>query len=69
MTFSSNSVNRKGSALYSSDNSHITFTGNAKVTFINNKVEVRGYYAYAYQGGTIYSEHSYISFEGNSITL
>ena len=68
VTFSNNSVQGHGSALYSSDNCHITFTGNAKVTFINNEVEVRPS-SNTYQGGTIYSEHSYMSFEGNSITL
>ena len=65
--FSNNSVQEHGSTLYSSDNCHITFTGNAKVTFTNNEVKVRVYSLN--EGGTIYSEHSYISFEENSITL
>ena len=64
VTFSNNSVQRMGSSLYSSNNCHITFTGNAKVTFINNKVTTYNWY----KGGTIYLEHSQISFEGNSIT-
>ena len=69
VTFSNNSVQEHGSALYSSDNCHITFTGNAKVTFINNnKVKVRPSNIYVSHGDTIYSEHGYISFEGNSIT-
>ena len=66
VTFSNNSVQGNGSALYSSNNCHITFTGNAKVTFINNEVTAHDHW---YDGGTIHSEHSYISFEGNSITL
>ena len=66
VTFSNNSAHEHGSALYSSNNCHITFTGNAKVTFINNEVKVRPYFSY--HGGTIYSDYSYISFEGNSIT-
>ena len=65
VTFSNNSVQGHGSALYSSNNCHITFTGSAKVTFINN--EVTAYHWY--DGGTIYSKHSFISFEGNSITV
>ena len=65
VTFSNNSVQGNGYSLYSSNNCHITFTGNAKVTFINNKVTAH----YRWHGGTIYSEHSYISYEGNSITL
>ena len=71
VTFSNNSVQQCGSSLYSSDNCHITFTGNAKITFISN--EARGSYWDGRRdhgkGGTIYSEHSYISFKGNSITL
>ena len=67
VTFSNNSVQKRGSSLDSSNNCHITFTGNAKVTFINNEVEVRR--LSTYPGGTVYSEHSYLSFEGNSITL
>ena len=65
VTFSNNSVQEHGSSLYSSNNCYITFTGNTKVTFINNKVTLHHWY----DGGTIYSEHSYISFEGNCITL
>ena len=65
VTFSSNSVQENGSALYSSDNCHITFAGNAKVTFINNNVRANNWL----KVGTIYSEHSHISFEGNSVTL
>ena len=55
VTFSNNSVQEHGSALYSSNNCLITFTGNAKVTFINNEVIAHHWY----DGGTIYSEHSY----------
>ena len=66
VTFSNNSVQKRGSSLDSSNNCHITFTGNAKVTFINN--EVTGHHWW-YDSGTIHSKHSYISFEGNSITL
>ena len=65
VTFNNNSVQEHGSALYSSNNCHITFTGNSKVTFINNEATAIKWG----EGGTIYSEHSYISYEGNSITL
>ena len=65
VTFNNNSVQDCGSALYSSNNCRITFTGKAKVTFINNEATAVKWG----EGGTIYSEHSYISYEGNSITL
>ena len=74
VTFSYNSVKHCGSSISSSDNCYITFTGNSKVIFVNNKVgyDIRLLHYYPgelYNGGTIYSRLSDISFEGNSITL
>ena len=68
VTFGSNSVKCCGSAIYTSDSGHVTFTGNSKVSLTNNEV-YRYYYGIADNGGTIYSKHSHVSFEGNSITL
>ena len=62
VTFSCNSVQADGSAICSS-RGHITFTRKSTVKFINNTVA--GYW----HSGTLYSEYSHISFEGNSITL
>ena len=36
--FNSNSATQYGAAIYSSDNCHVTFTGNSKTTFSNNVV-------------------------------
>ena len=65
VTFSRNSVERHGFAIYSKNNSHITFAENAKVIFINDIRSGRHYY----DNGAIYLKHSHVSFEGNAITL
>ena len=66
--FIGNSASQYGSAIYSTKNSHLIFTGNATVMLSNNRVMSSG--EYIRQGGTIFSEHSsYISFEENSITM
>ena len=69
VTFSGNLVTQNGSAIHSTDNSHLIFTGNATVMFSNNNVaSSKG--VHIRQGGTIFSKHSsYISFEGNSTTM
>ena len=66
MTFSNNSVRIYGSAVYSAVNCKIIITGNSKVAFINNEAFP---YGSGYNGSTIYSKHSHIYFEGNSVTL
>ena len=66
--FSSNSATQHGAAIYSFDNSHITFTGNSKITFSNNFVSSND--IDLQHSGTIYSENNgYISFEDNSVTV
>ena len=66
--FSSNSVTQYGAAIYSSKTSHVKFTGNATVTFINNIVSSN--IMNLRFGGTIFSEsYSHLSFEGHSTTL
>ena len=66
VTFSGNSATQHGSAIYSTDNSHLIFTGNATVMLSNNDV-MSSDGVYVRQGGTIFSEYSsYISFEKNS---
>ena len=68
VTFNSNSVTQYGAAIYSFDNSHVTFTENSKITFINNIVSSND--IDLQHGGIIYSENNgYISFEGNSFTV
>ena len=69
VTFTGNLATQCGSAIYSTDNSHLIFTGNATVMLRNNNV-MSSNSPYIRQGGTIFSEHSsYISFEGNSSTM
>ena len=66
VTFSGNSATQHGSAIYSTDNSYLIFTGNATVMLSNNDV-MSSDGVYVRQGGTIFSEYSsYISFEKNS---
>ena len=68
VTFNSNSVTQYGAAIYSFDNSHVTFTGNSKITFNNNIVSSND--IDLKRGGIIYSENNgYVSFEGNSFTV
>ena len=68
MTFKSNSATQYGAAIYSFDNSHVTFTGNSNVTFSNNVVSPDG--INVQNGGSIFSEkNSSISFEENSFTV
>ena len=65
VTFSSNSAKPYGSAIYSSDNSQVTFTGNASVNFTNNVVSSNNMDLQL--GGTIFSGNiGSISFEENS---
>ena len=64
ITFRDNSATQYGSAIYSIDNSHLIFTGNATVKFSNNNVIIS---TYKRNGGTVFSTYSgYISFEENS---
>ena len=68
VTFSSNSATQYGAAIYSFDNSHVTFTENSKITFNNNIVSSND--IDLQRSGTIYSENNgYISFEDNSVTV
>ena len=68
VTFSSNSATQYGAAMYSSDNSHVTFTGNSKVTFNSNVVSSND--IHLQHSGTIYSENNgFVSFEDNSFTV
>ena len=70
VTFSSNSATQYGAAIYSFDNSHVTFTGNSKITFNNNIVSRSSNDIDLQHSGTIYSENNgYISFEDNSVTV
>ena len=63
--FSSNLVTKYGTAIYSSDNSNVTFIGIAN--FDNNVIPSNDMHLQL--GGTIFSENnSHISFEENSIT-
>ena len=67
VTFSSNSVKQHGSAIYSFDNSSITFKVNATVTFKDNHFTTINRKRH---GGTIFSEdNSNIYFEDNSATV
>ena len=65
VTFNKNSATQYGSAIYSSDNSHMTFIGNSSVNFTNNVI-----FSNAMDlpvGGTVFSENNgNISFEENS---
>ena len=66
VTFCSNSATQYGAAIYSSDKSHVTFTGNSIATFSNNIVSSKNGNLH-YYGGIIYSENNgLMSFEGNS---
>ena len=74
VTFSDNLVTQYGAAIYSVDYSHVTFTGNAKVTFNNNNANASNNNIDTSIrisiGGIIYSHiNCYISFEGNSDTI
>ena len=65
VTFSSNTAKHYGSAIYSFDNSQVTFIGNASVNFTNNVVSSNDMDLQL--GGTIFSGNSgSISFEENS---
>ena len=66
--FNGNSATQYGAAIYSVENSHIVFTGNSNVSFINNVIPFSD--TQQQLGGTIFSEtYGYISFEGNSTTM
>ena len=68
VTFSNNSATQYGAAIYSSDNSHVTLTGNSMVKFINNVVPLS--VLRQQFGGIIYSDnYSYLSIKDNSITV
>ena len=70
ITFSCNSATQYGAAIYSSDNSHVTFTENSRVTFSNNVISSNDIDLQNGHGGTIYSENNgCISFEMNSFTV
>ena len=67
--FDGNLATRYGSAVYSSDHSHVTFTGNSSVEFSYNTVgpstdtDLR-------LGGTLFSENNgYVLFEENSLVV
>ena len=63
--FSSNSVTKYGTAIYSSDNSNVTFAGNA--IFDNNVIPSNDMHSQL--GGTVFTENNnHIFFEENSIT-
>ena len=70
--FHGNSAKCYGAAIYSSDNSRVLFTEKSIVTFSNNVVSNNYTFTDSfdptYCGGTIYTNESYISFEGNSTT-
>ena len=67
VTFNSNSAAQYGAAIYSLDNSHVTFTENSKVTFTNNIIPFGDHDIHQQLGGIIFSaSHSYVSFENNS---
>ena len=67
VTFSSNSATQYGAAIYSSDDSHVIFTRNAKVIFNGNVISPNDMHLQL--GGTIFSENlGHVSFEGNSFT-
>ena len=69
MIFNSNSVTQYGAAIYSSDNSHVTFTGSSNVTFSNNIVSTNDNEKSRDKefGGIIFSStYSHTSFDGNS---
>ena len=62
--FSSNSVTKYGTAIYASDNSNVTFAGNA--SFDNNVIPSNNMHLQF--GGTVFTENnSHIFFEENSI--
>ena len=68
VTFTSNSATRYGAAIYSTDNSHVTFTENSKITFSSNVVSPND--ISLQYGGIIFSESiTDISFEGTSFTV
>ena len=65
VTFIGNSATQYGAAIYSSDNSHVAFTGNAKVIFNSNVVPRE-----SSNGGIIYSvQYGNVTFKGNSVTV
>ena len=70
VTFSSNLVTQYGAAIdFNGYNSHVIFTGNAKVTFNNNTASARNINPYIIVhdgGGAIHTFGSSISFKGNS---
>ena len=71
-TFHANSARCYGSAIYSSNRSLVTLTGNSIVKFNSNIISdnytIENLVAYC--GGTIYlNDYSNISFEGNSTTV
>ena len=69
VTFRNNLIKQDGSAI-AVKKSHITFTGNSNVMFINNAIiRFRLFRLKVTYGATIYSKHSHMSFRGNSITL
>ena len=69
VTFNANTASQYSSAIYSTDNSHFIFTGNATVMFSNNNVMFSDG-IYLRQGGTIFSCNcSLVSFEENSDTV
>ena len=64
VTFSSNSAEQSGAAIYLSDDSHVTFTGRSNIKFSNNVASAN---IFIRLGGAVYLEHfSSISFEEKS---
>ena len=69
VNFSGNSAKQHGSAIYSTNNSYLIFTGNAAVMLSNNNI-MSSNGKHIKRGGAIFSEYSsYISFEKNSDIL
>ena len=68
VTFSGNSVTQYGAAIYSNDNSFVTFTGRSNVIFNNNAVSSNP--KHLQFGGNVFSKsYSIVSFEEDSFAV
>ena len=70
VTFNNNSATQCGAAIYSSDNSHVTFMGNSNVKFTSNFVFNNPRRINLLYGGIIYSmQYGTILFDDNSTVV